>query len=159
MKPFVSAVAATLAMAGSLAASETPVEKVDVAFDVQAVESETAATFWADLEGDLEAAILAKVADRIEDHGSEISIDIDEFDMSNNFQGAIGVDSVLTASIEVRNEEDPSKNGFFDLRVSVDEAAKLIRGQSGAEIVTHDRDDVYQAMVETFADGVVKRLR
>lgn len=159
MKPILTMAVALAALSSPLAAQETPVESVDVTFDLQDVESKVAAEFWADLEGDLETEIVRLVATRIAESGSEISIDIDEFDVSNSFQGAIGVDSVLTASVEVKNEDDPTKNSFYDLRVTVDEAARIKRDGDGAELITHEREDVYRAMVETFAEGVVKRLR
>lgn len=159
MKSFLASTAAIIALATPLTANETPIETIDVTFELQDVESSAAAEFWADLEGDLEAAIAALVVDQIKDEGSEINIDIDEFDMSNSFQGALGVESVLTAKVEIRNEQDPSKNSFFDLRVTVDEAAKLTRDEDGATLITHEREDVYRAMVDTFAEGIVKRLR
>ena len=159
MKRILAAMVATLAMTSPLAAQNTPIEGVDVTFELQDIESKNAAEFWAELEGDLEAEIIKLVADRIAENGSMISIDIDEFDVSSSFQGALGVDSVLTGAIEVKNESDSTKNSFYDLRVTVDEAAKMKRDGNGAELITHDRQDVYQAMVETFAEGVVKRLR
>ena len=159
MKSILTATLTFAALSSPIVAQETPIESVDVTFELQDVESKVAAEFWADLEGDLETEIISLVTDRIADDGSEISIDIDEFDVSNSFQGALGVNSELTAAIEVKNESDPSKNSFYDLRVTVDEAAKLKRDEDGAQLITHDREDVYRAMVETFAEGVVKRLR
>jgi hypothetical protein len=159
MKYALATMVAFSTLASSLAAQETPIQGVDVEFELQDVESKVASEFWADLEGDLEAEIIKLVANRIAEDGSDISIDIDEFDVSKTFQGAIGVDSVLTGAVEVKNEGDTTKNSFYDLRVSVDEAAKLKRDGDGADLITHDREDVYRAMVETFAEGVVKRLR
>ncbi|NNK66616.1 MAG: hypothetical protein HKO95_07755, partial [Rhodobacteraceae bacterium] len=80
--------------AGAALASDTPVKDVDVEFDLTAVENAEAAQFWADLEKDLETAIITLVADRLAETGSEISIDIDEFSMSNSFEAALGSDSV-----------------------------------------------------------------
>jgi hypothetical protein len=159
MKRLLTATVATIALAAPAVATESPIESVDVMFEIQDIESSVAAEFWADLEGDLEAEILSLVSDRIDEDGAEISIDIDEFDVSKGFEGAIGLDSVLTGKVEVRNENDPSANTFFDLRVTVDEAARLKRENGGVELVAHDRKEVYAAMIETFAEGVVKRLR
>ena len=159
MKPILTMAIALAALSSPLAAQETPVERVDVTFDLQGVESKAAAEFWADLEGDLETEIVSLVADRIAESGSEIDIDIDEFDVSTSFQGALGVDSVLTAAVSVKNDDDPAKNHSYDLRVKVDEAARLKRDSNGTELIAHDREDVYRAMVETFAEGVVRRLR
>jgi hypothetical protein len=160
MKRFLTAAGiAALAATPLMAADEHMIEKIDVTFDLQSVESPTAAEFWADLEGDLEEAIAAKVTDRIAEEGSVVTIDIDEFDMSNTFQGALGVDSVLLGHIEVKNEADPTKNTYYDLKVTVDESGSFETGENGVEIVAHDREKVYAAVVDTFATGVVERLR
>lgn len=157
---FAAATAAAAILTGQAWASDTHViEEIDVTFDLASVESKIAADFWSDLEGDLEEAIAKMVVDQLGEDGSTITIDIDEADISNSFQGALGIDSTLTGAIEIKNENDPTKNSFYDLKVTVDESGSFQTTEDGAAIVTHERADVYQAVVETFADGVVKRLR
>lgn len=160
MKRLIQATAsAALLACPALAGDNQMIEEIDVEFDLEAVESPVAADFWSDLEGDLEDAIAARLTSRLCEEGSEISVDIDEFALSNSFQGAIGVDSVLTASVEVKNEEDPTKNSYYELKVTVDESGMFETTEDGKRIVTHEREEVYAAVVSTFADGVVKRLR
>lgn len=160
MKRMIFAAGVAALMASPLAAAdEHKIEEIDVIFDLQSLESPTAAEFWADLEGDLEAAIAAKVTDQIADEGSVITIDVDELDMANTFQGALGVESVLTGHIEVKNETDPTVNSYYDLRVTVDESGKFETGDDGVQIVAHEREEVYDAVIDTFAKGVVERLR
>ena len=146
-------------LATTAAASDAHIiEQVDVQFELESIKSEVAAEFWSDLELDLEEAIVTRVADQLGENGSEITIDIDEFEISNSFQGALGIDSSLIAAVEIRNEDDPTKNSFYDLKVTVDESGKFQTNDGTTVIVTHEREAVYDAVVQTFADGVVKRL-
>ncbi|MGR3513523.1 MAG: hypothetical protein ACU0GG_12245 [Paracoccaceae bacterium] len=151
---------AALALVGTAAlASDTHIiEDIDVQFEVESIESEVAAEFWSDLEGDLEEAILSRVADQLGENGSEITIDIDELAISNSFEGALGTDSTLLAAVAIENETDPTKNSFYDLKVTVDESGSFQTEDGSTAIVTHEREAVYEAVVNTFADGVVKRL-
>ncbi len=139
-------------------ADTAPVESVDVDFDIQAIESPAAAAFWTNLEGDLEEAILARVVERIEDEGSKIWIDVDEFNLSNSLQAALGEDSTLKAGITVKNEADPTQNSFYDLSITLLEAGKLVQGNDGTEILTLPEAEAYRVMVNAFADNVVSRL-
>ncbi len=161
MKRFtISALTALSLAAPALALdADHQVEKVDVVFDLQAIESPEAAQFWSDLEGDLETAIIAKVADNIAESGSEIEIDIDEFDMTNTFQSALGLDSSLKAGIQVTNEDDPTRNSFYDLRLTVNESGDFETTEDGVEIVAAERELIYETMVNGFADAVIERLR
>lgn len=160
MSRLIPTTAAALLLAGTAWAADVHIVKeIDVQFELADIESEVAAEFWADLESDLEEAIAVRVVDQIGEEGSVVSIDIDEVDISNTFQGALGVDSSLTGAIEVKNEADPTKNSYYDLRVTVDESGKFETTDDGIMIVTHEREAVYDAVVNTFADGVVKRLR
>lgn len=151
--------ALALCMALPAAANTSKIQAVDVEFDLQAIESATAAEFWADLESDLETALVVRVADAIADEGAEIRIDIDEFDMSESFGAALGADSVLKADVNIRNAEDPTKNSFYDLTVTVAQAGDLVEGEAGMEVLTVPTEQIYEAMIQTFADGVVSRLR
>ena len=156
----ITATATVALLAGPVAAADThTIKEIDVQFDLSAIESAEAADFWADLEGDLEESIATKVVDQLGDEGSVITIDVAEFEMSNTFQGALGKDSTLMAAIEVKNEGDPTHNSYYDLKVTVDESGDFETTEDGVALVTHDREEVYEAVVDTFANGVVKRLK
>lgn len=157
MKRFL--VASTLALTVALPAfAQDRVQNVDVTFDIDAVNSQPAATFWSDLEGDLETAILERVADRLsEDEGSELLIDVDELDMSNSFQSALGKDSTLKAGVRIKNE-DMSKEEYYNLTVRLDEAGNFEFSPEGALAQTVPVDVAYTAMVDAFADNVVSHL-
>ena len=140
-------------------ASDTPVAGVDIEFDLDSIKNSEAAAFWSDLEEDLEAAIIVRVVDRLSSNGSKIRIDIDEFSMSNSFQSAMGADSRLMGDINVRNDGDKTKNSFYDLGITLDEAGAVVEGENGMQVLTVSTDEAYTALIEAFADGVVARLR
>ena len=160
MRRFILAGAIAAMTAMPAVADETRIESVEVIFDLSAIESQAAATFWADLEGDLETAIIERIADRTADEGSDVKIDIDEFSMSNSFQAALGKDSLIKADVQVTNDSDSTKNSFYELTARLDEAGDFGVGENGVvEVRTIPTEVAYDAMIETFADRVVEKLR
>ena len=160
MTKFLTATAVAAALATSaFAADKHMIEKVDVSFELDAVKSEVAAQFWADLEGDLEEAIVTRVADQLGESGSVITVDVDELDMATNFQSTLDVDSSLAASIMIKNEDDPTKDSFYDLKVIAHETGAFVKTDEGYKMIATERERVYDLMVEAFADGLVRRLR
>lgn len=159
MKTTTFAGAILMALSLPAFASDTPVAGVDVEFDLDAIKNSEAAAFWSNLDEDLEQAIIVRVGDRLSDRGSKIRIDIDEFSMSNSFQSAMGADSVLTGDINVRNESDKTKNSFYDLTITLDEAGAVVEGENGVQVLTVSTDEAYTALIDAFASGVVSRLR
>lgn len=159
MKNTLLAGAAIVALGLPAFAGDTPVAGVDIEFDLEAIKNSEAAAFWSNLEEDLEAAIIVRVGDRLSNKGSKIRIDIDEFSMSNSFQSAMGADSRLMGDINVRNDSDKTKNSFYDLGITLDEAGKVVEGENGMQVLTVSTDEAYTALIDAFADGVVARLR
>lgn len=161
-KIFTSAAAlalATTAFTSTASANMVAVEEVDVTFDIEAIESKPAAAFWADIEGDLETAILERVTDSIEEEGAEIIVDISELDISNTFQSALGADSTLNASIAIKSEVDPTIETFYDAVVRVEDVAEFVRNDDGGTtIVGEDADAVYALMIDALAENVVSNL-
>lgn len=159
MKHSVIATVAALVLASPSLAETSTVKEVDVTFELQAIESAAAAGFWADLEGDLESAVIARLADRLDKSGAEISIDINEFDMSNSFQSALGAESSLAAEISIRDEDDPTVNTYYDLIVKLQDAGRLKYGEKGVEIQALSENEAYGLMIDAFADNVVAKLQ
>lgn len=153
-----TAIATAVALPAA-AQTDTPIENVDVSFELSAIESPAAAQFWAQLEGDLETAIIERVATQTADEGSKVQIDIDEFMMSNSFAAALGEESAITADIEVTNDTDPTKNSFYQLTVTLAEAGGFEPTAEGVAFKTIPEDVAYKAMIDTFAESVVTRLR
>lgn len=159
MKKILLAGAASAALYLPAFAADTRVAGVDVEFDLEAVKSKEAAAFWSDLENDLESAIILRVGDRTGKTGSHIRIDIDEFSMANSFQSAMGADSRLMGDINVRHDTDRTKNSFYDLTITLDEAGRVVPTEEGVDVQTVTQEAAYTALVDAFADGVVSRLR
>ncbi len=150
-------IAASLAFAPAAFASETPVASVDVTLEVEDIANPTAAQFWADLEKDLEEAILVRVSDRLDSGGSRIRIDIDEVALTSGFQGALGEESVLAGDINITHPTDKTKTGFYDLKIRAAQGGgQLGEGQQVAVIPT---ETFYLTLINGFAERVVNDLR
>ena len=150
-----SAIALTAAMP---AFAQDRVQEVDVTFDIEAVQSRDAASFWSNLSGDLETAIMERVSDRIaEDDGYSILIDVNEVDMSNSFQSALGKDSTIVAGVRMKNE-DMTKEEYYNLTVRLEEAGNFEFMPDGTLVQTVPVEEAYAAMIDAFADNVVTHL-
>ncbi|MEM1065712.1 MAG: hypothetical protein AAGJ74_09445, partial [Pseudomonadota bacterium] len=127
--------ASLLFAAPAFSQSGTPVGSVDVSLEVDDIANPTAAQFWADLEKDLEEAILVRVSDRLDPGGSRIRIDIDEVALASGFQGALGEESVLAGDINVTHPTDKTKSQFYDLKIRAAQGGgQLGEGQQVAVI-------------------------
>lgn len=148
---------ATAVLIAAPALASTPVSSVDVSVDITAIENPQAAQFWSDLEGDLEEAILIRVADRLDTSGSRIRIDIDEISLASSFQGALGVDSVLMGDVNITNPRDKTKTSFYDLRIKATQQGGLY-GQD-VQLASVSTDKFYETLIDGFANAVVRDLR
>ncbi len=145
----------------SAAFAETAIQvkSVVVEADLATVENRTAAGYWADLSTDLTNAIVARVADRIDEKGVAISVDIAEVELSNGFQEALGLaDTRLTGKVRVRNAEDPSRDKTYDLTIDVNQAKAFIPAGTDVTTLPAGTRIYYDAMVGAFADAVVRDL-
>ena len=150
--------ATALAIAVPAVAQDRVFKEIDVTFDIESVENEVAATFWSDLEGDLETAILSRIVDRTAEDGSEIDIDIDELAMASSFQAAFGADSTLVGDVTVRNP-DGTLDDFYEFTVTVDKAGGYVMDENGLFVNEVETEKAYAALIDTFAEGVVERLK
>ena len=103
-----TATAALIALlATPLAAGVDKVAKIDATVDVSAINNAQAATFWANLEADLENAIAARVTERLaveevkpDDQGridgAQIKVDVREVELASAFERELNMgDAVL----------------------------------------------------------------
>lgn len=158
-----SILAATLAgtlMAGTaLADANTRVREVNVEADISAIQNPAAAAYWTNVADDLENAIVARITDRTADDGVKISIDISELELANAFENVTNVaDTKMAAQINVTSETDNTDFSSYELTVSVEEALPFFPPGTTVVMVTRDTPEYYRAMVDAFADAVVKRL-
>lgn len=152
--------AGTAAFIATSALANTTVKSVEVETEINAIENAQAAAYWANVSDDLQAAIAARLLDRLGDEGSEIKIDINEISLSNSFQSALGFeDSVLVGQVNVINETDNAKFDAYELLISAEAARAYGPDGKVLEGAFTDTPEFYSALVNAFADGVVTRLK
>jgi len=143
------------AAAPALAATE--VKEVEVSIDLEAINNPQAATVWSNIATDLQNAIVGRITDRIADDGVKISVDINEVELANSLQSAMGIaDSKLAGRVNISSETDNSKFATYDLDVSFDQAYLPVG--TDITVLTIESPVYYATMVELFAERVVENL-
>ncbi|MBC7139990.1 MAG: hypothetical protein H5U17_14955 [Defluviimonas sp.] len=137
--------------------AQTEVKEVEVSIDLAAIDNAQAASVWSNIATDLENAIVARIADQVDDDGVKISIDINEVELANSFQSAMGIaESRLAGRVNISSETDNSKFATYDLEVSFDQA--YLPAGTDVTVLTIESPVYYAAMIEIFADRVVEKL-
>jgi hypothetical protein len=153
-------VAALAATSPSFAQELSTVQSIDVTADLSAVNNAEAAAYWASLDTDLESAIATRLGDRIADEGIEITVDVEEVSLSNGFTDAIGLaDTRLVGDINVVDEADRTRNQFYQLAIDVNMARPMMVAGTDEATLPTDTRVFYDAMVNAFADALVRDLR
>ncbi len=166
-----AATAALLALlATPLAAAVEKVAKIDATVDVSAISNAEAATFWANLEADLENAIAARVTDRLaveevkpdetgKIDGTQIKVDIREVELASAFERQLNLgDAVLVGQVTIVDDTDNTNADGYELSVSL-ENAQVIVPEGATLVLSTDTSGAYTRLVEAFADGIVSRLK
>lgn len=154
-----ASLAATLFAGAALSDENTRVRDVDVQADISAISNPAAATYWTNVADDLENAIVARITDRTADDGVKISIDISEVELANAFENVTNVaDTKMVAQVNVTSDTDNTEFNSYELTVSVEEALPYFPPGTTVVMITRDTPEYYKAMVEAFAESVVKRL-
>lgn len=168
-KPAAS-VALIALLASPLLAAVDKVAKIDASVDVSAINNAQAATFWANLEADLENAIAARVTERLaaeevkaDDQGridgAQIIVDIREVELATAFERELNLgDAVLVGQVTIVDDSDNSNADGYELTVSL-ENAKVIVPEGSVVVLSNDTTGAYTRLVEAFADGIVSRLK
>jgi hypothetical protein len=158
------------ALAGPTYAAVEKVANIDAKVDLSAVKNEQAATYWANLEVDLENAIAARLTDRLatepatpdEDgkiDGTQVVVDIRGVELANAFERELNLgDAVLAGQVTIKDDTDNSNADQYELSVSL-ENAKVIVPEGKKLVLSTDTSEAYTRLVEAFADGVVSRLK
>lgn len=151
--------AALLAALPALAQDPTTVREVDVEADLTAIQNPAAATYWTDVAEDLENAIVARVTDRTDPDGVRISVDIAEVSLASMFENLTdAADTRMVGQVNVTSDTDNTKFNSYELTVSIEEALPFFPQGTVIATVRRDTPEYYRAMVEAFADAVVRRL-
>ncbi len=144
---------------GAIAATDVMVQEIDAQVDLTALENTDAAARYANIEGDLESALAARLIDHIADEGLRIVIDISEVELSNSFQESMNIgDTHLVGNVTVINDEEPSKVDVYEMTVNIDQAKVFFPADLDVVTLTASSDTFYNAMINAFAEAVVVRL-
>lgn len=138
--------------------AQTKVSNVDVQMDLEAIQNEKAAAYWTTAADDLEAAIVARVADRTAEDGATISVDIDELSVANWFETAFNMDQSELKGHVLLMGKDNTHIGSYDVAVRFADAVLIMPEGTDVTMIAPDNRDYYQAMVNTFAGAVVAQL-
>lgn len=155
------AAALTATALGTMAFAEVDkISKVDVSADLTAIQDEKAVAYWGNLEKDLEAAIGARVGDLMAEDGAEILVDIREVELANAFERELNLgDAVLVGQVNINDQTDNSNYDAYELSVSLENAHVILAEGEVLRLSTTDTDETYRKLVDTFAEGVVSRLK
>ena len=152
-----AAVAALIAIPGFAAIDQ--VSEVTVSADIGSLQNATAAAYWATLPEDLQAAIQLEIANRVDNGGSRINVDISEVELSSSFERAIGAaDGVLVGTVDV---DDPNNNQLYDdYKIIVTLGSAPMVSADGKEVVFSSLDEpqAYETLIKKFAEGVLLML-
>ncbi len=169
-KRTLAATALIAALSAPLFAAVDNVAKIDATVDVSAIGNTQAATFWANLEADLENALAARLTDRLvaeeakadadgKIDGAQINVDIQEVELANAFERELNLgDAVLVGQVTIVDDTDNSNSDGYELTVSL-ENANVIVPEGTTLLLSTDTSQAYLRLVEAFADGVVSRLK
>lgn len=158
-----------LLAAPTLAAVEK-VASIDARVDLSAINNEQAATFWANLETDLENALAARLTDRLaaeaarpDDQGridgTQIVVDIREIELANALERELNLgDAVLVGQVTVKDDLNLSNSDSYELSVSL-QNAQVVVPEGATLVLSTDTEGAYTRLVEAFAEGVVSRLK
>lgn len=148
------------ALNGTTALAEVEkVAEVKVTADVTAIQNEKAAAYWSNIAADLQNAILTRLVDRVAEDGATITIDLREVELASSFERAINAsDAVLVGQVNVSDDNDNTNFNAYELSVSLGTAASVSADSTAYYFDTLDTPEAYQALVNSFADNVVKRL-
>lgn len=149
-------------LAAPVMAADAKIKGVEVSADVGAIQNTQAAQYFGNLKADLESAIAARVADRATTSQSEegvvISVDINEVELSNTFQNVANLaDTKMEGNVNVYDKNNHALQSFT-LAINVKQASAFFPAGTDLAAMTLDTPVYYQAMVNAYADSVVKHL-
>lgn len=136
----------------------TKVEMIEVSTDIDAIQNAEAARVWSNIDQDLTAAIASRLEGHMGADGADIVIDIDEVSLATSFEQAIGTeDAYLKGDILLRIP-GPENNQNYTLTVSSMQAQAYYPDGTQIEDITQGSAIYYAAMIDAFADNVVRNL-
>ncbi|MEM8692761.1 MAG: hypothetical protein AAGG57_12870 [Pseudomonadota bacterium] len=159
MKRFIVSAALAGMIAATSAAAVTPVSKIKVEADLASIQNAKAAQVWSGLSNDLETAIAQRLVDQIEPDGARVLIDIDTVELADGFENTAGLgNSSLTGLVRIKGA-GIEKNDRYELSISAEQARAFYPTGENVTLVNVDSSVFYQAMIDAFAENVVRKLK
>lgn len=137
---------------------DTMVKLIEVSTDLDAVQNAEAATVWANIDQDLAAAITNRLEGHLGSDGADIVIDIDEVSLATSFEQAIGTEDAYLKGDVLLRIPGPENNQNYTLTVSSLQAQAYYPDGTQIEDITQGSAVYYAAMIDAFADNVVRNL-
>ncbi len=155
MSAALCAIVATNALAQNL----PMISEIEATTDLTSVQNAAAATYWQNVDADLEAAIAARLTDRLGDEGLRISIDVGELELANAFEASLGIDqSLLSGKVNVTDQKDNSNFKSFEVFATSEQVVPFLPVGTDITILPADSPEFYAALIQAFADGVVANI-
>lgn len=159
LAPALLALSPLLFAASAQAAPDTMVKEIDVQIELTSITNANAATRFATIEADLEAALAARLVDRIAEKGVNIIIDISELELANSVTEMLNLaETRLVADVKITDDIANSNFNAYELTVDVEAAKMFFPEGTDITVLPADSGVYYDALIAAFADGVVKRL-
>ena len=158
-KTLAATLTATLFAGAAFADADTKVREVNVEADISAISNPAAAAYWTNVADDIENAVVARITDRTANDGVKLSIDISEVELASAFENVTNVaDTKMVGQVNVTSDTDNTEFNSYELTVTVEEALPYFPPGTTVVMITRDTPEYYKAMVDAFAEAVVKRL-
>jgi hypothetical protein len=144
----------------ALAQTAPTVKAVEVSVELDAIGNPAAAAYWTSVADDLENAIVSRITNQIADDGVNIIIDLEEVSLSGGLTEQLGLaDTRLVGDVKMTHDTDNSRFGTYELTVDVNSAKPMFPPEMDVTTIPADSRVFYDAMIATFANGVVERLK
>ena len=158
LNSFIAACLLAVAPSLSLAAVDK-IAKVTVTADISAIQNEKAAAYWSNVASDLENALLTRLVDRVGEDGATLSVDLREVELASSFERALNLsDAVLVGQVNVTDLNDNTNFDAYELSVSLGTSQVVSADGQTLTYDSLDTPEAYLALINTFADNVVKKL-
>ncbi|MEL7212277.1 MAG: hypothetical protein AAGK92_06420 [Pseudomonadota bacterium] len=147
-----------LGLLAQQAQAQALVRDVQVNADLTVIRDVEAARQWTRLEADLETAIVEQLVGRISEDGLEIFITIDSLELANMLETRANIESsALSGDVSFRRD-GLLNDTDYRLKVSASQARVLLPEGSNIIVLNPSSTEFYEAMVESFAQNVIRRL-
>jgi hypothetical protein len=150
--------AAFLSMTAMVAyAAPHPVKDVKVEADLSALKNAEAAKYWTNLPGDLQNAIVTRLAGNLDSENGSVAIrvTVDTVTLATAWPSP-AADSVLSGHVVETDDKGGGGGRVYDLKITMDQAKVFLPQSMAVATVATDSKEYYDSVVQAFADEVVK---